>query len=81
MFFSQGRDIYIGVTCPLAALLRHVMKWTLMTHGKYLTSCPLITVYVILSSLLRKSSKPGQCAHAPAVPKLKNILIWLIIII
>lgn len=32
MFFSQGRDIYIGATRPPAALLQHVMKWTLMTR-------------------------------------------------
>lgn len=81
MFFSQGRDIYIGATRPPAALLQHVMKWTLMTHGKYLTSCPLITVYETLTLQLRKSSKSGECAHAPAVPKLKKTLARLIIII
>ena len=81
MFSSQGRDIYIGATRPLAPLLQHVMKWTLMTHGKYLTSCPLITVYGILTLQLKKGSKSGERAHAPAVPKLENTLTRLIITI
>lgn len=80
VFQSGKRHLYWRESWSFA-LLQHVMKWTLMTHGKYLTSCPLITVYETLTLQLRKSSKSGECAHAPAVPKLKKTLARLIIII
>lgn len=54
MLFGQfSRDI--DLTCPLAARLQLIMKRTFMTHGKYVVSCPSITLCRFLTFTQRKA--------------------------